>query len=258
MSAISLSRSRYGLLSSLSGEGGGRSLAAPPEDMISYGQVRQYHKDDLDHPMSEDGFRPPERPAPEEAATATLSPETTVDLLTRVRAGDEQALDRLVTRCLPALRRWAHGRLPYYVRDIQDTSDLVQDTILAALKRLDRFEPRHEGALQAYLREALNNRIKDLIRKKVRRPAQTDLPEDVAAPDVSPLEQAIGHQNMERYEAALARLRPSDREAIIARLELQYRYENLAIALDKPSANAARVAVSRAIQRLASEMRHAG
>jgi RNA polymerase sigma factor (sigma-70 family) len=258
MSAISMARSWYGLLSSLPKEGGGRSIATPPEDMISHAQVRRYHKDDLDHPMSDDGLRPPAPSVPEVTDTATLSPETTVDLLTRVRAGDEQALDRLITRCLPALRRWAHGRLPSYVRDLQDTSDLVQDTILAALKRLDRFEPRHEGALQAYLREALNNRIKDLIRRKVRRPAQTDLPDDVAAAGVSPLEQAIGQQNMDRYEAALARLRPSDREAIIARLELQYRYEDLAIALDKPSANAARVAVSRAIQRLATEMRHAG
>jgi RNA polymerase sigma-70 factor, ECF subfamily len=190
------------------------------------------------------------------SAVETLSPEKTLDLLTRVKAGDQEALERLIARCLPSLRRWAHGRLPPYARDMQDTADLVQDTIVAALKRLDRFEPRHEGALQAYLREALANRITDLIRKKLRRPIQTEMPEHLAASGVSPLEEILGQEKMARYDAALARLRPADREAIVARVELQYRYDELAIALGKPSANAARVAVSRAIQRLTDEMRH--
>jgi RNA polymerase sigma-70 factor (ECF subfamily) len=206
--------------------------------------------------MTAEGPAPSSKDPSSSPATQTLSPEATVDLLTRVRAGDDAALERLVSRCLPALRRWAHGRLPVYVRDMQDTADLVQDTVLAALKHLDRFEARHEGALQAYLREALNNRIKDIIRKKGRRPVQTELPENVAAADISPLEQILGEEKMARYETALARLRPGDREAIIARLELQYRYDELAIALAKPSANAARVAVSRALRRLADEMRH--
>jgi RNA polymerase sigma-70 factor (ECF subfamily) len=82
------------------------------------------------------------------------------------------------------------------------------------------------------------------------------MPEQIAGGELSPLEQMLGREKMARYDAALARLRPADREAIIARIELQYRYDELAIALGKPSANAARVAVSRAIQRLADEMRH--
>ncbi len=206
--------------------------------------------------MQGDEFSPKANHAQGANPHETLSPEKTVDLLTRVKAGDEAALERLLTRCLPALKRWAHGRLPACARDLQDTADLVQDTIVSALKRLDRFEPRHEGALQAYLREALVNRIRDIMRKKVRRPMQTELPQDLAGDTISPLEQMLGEEKMERYDAALARLRPADREAIIARLELQYRYEDLAVALGKPSANAARVAVSRAIQRLADEMRH--
>jgi RNA polymerase sigma factor (sigma-70 family) len=206
--------------------------------------------------MQGNGMAPAASAARGSSAHETLSPEKTLDLLTRVKAGDNAALERLLARCLPALRRWAHGRLPAYARDLQDTADLVQDTIVSALKRLDRFEPRHEGALQAYLREALANRIKDVIRKKVRRPLQADMPDDVSSPEISALEQMLGREKMARYETALARLRREDREAIIARLELQYRYEELAIALGKPSANAARVAVSRAIKRLADEMRH--
>lgn len=73
-------------------------------------------------------------------------------------------------------------------------------------------------------------------------------------PGPSPLEQVIGHEAFERYEAALATLKPGDREAIVARVELQQSYEEVAIALEKPSANAARVAVARAVKNLVKAM----
>jgi RNA polymerase sigma factor (sigma-70 family) len=189
--------------------------------------------------------RPPERP---------LDPETTVELLNRVKAGDDQARERLVSRCLPPLRRWARGRLPTYARDMLDTEDLVQDSVIAALRRIEGFEARREGALQAYLRQAVANRIKDVIRYKRRRPMQTELPEDAADQGESPLDQVIGLQNTERYEAAMLRLREADREAIVARVELRYSYQELAVALGKPTPDAARVAVARAVYRLAREI----
>ena len=183
-----------------------------------------------------------------------LDPETTVELINRVKAGDAAARERLVARCIPPLRRWARGRLPSYARDMLDTEDLVQESVLAALGRIQGFEARREGALQAYLRQALANRIKDVIRYKRRRPLQTELPEDARDQGESPLEQVIGLENTERYEAAMLRLRDTDREAIIARVELRYSYQELAVALGKPSADAARVAVARAVYRLAQEI----
>ncbi|MEO7274864.1 MAG: sigma-70 family RNA polymerase sigma factor [Vicinamibacterales bacterium] len=187
-----------------------------------------------------------------------LDPETTVELLNRVKAGDDEARERLVARCMPPLRRWARGRLPTYARDMLDTEDLVQDSVIAALRRIEGFEARREGALQAYLRQAVANRIKDVIRYKRRRPLQTELPEDVAFKGESPLDQVIGLENTERYEAAMLRLKAADREAIVARVELRYSYQELAVALGKPSPDAARVAVARAVYRLAREISHAG
>lgn len=182
--------------------------------------------------------------------------ESTFDLLARIRNGETQAVDLLLERCLPALRRWARGRLPCHARALADTQDIVQETVLHTLRRLDTFEPRHQGALQAYLRQAVANRIRDEIRRASRRPAPIAL--DAAQPDESPspLEHAIGREGIERYEIALQRLRPPDREAIVARFELQQSYEEVAAALDKPSANAARVAVTRALTRLIEEMDH--
>jgi RNA polymerase sigma factor (sigma-70 family) len=204
------------------------------------------------------------RPGPSSArseassgVSETLGPEVTSDLLTRAKAGDRAALDLLVARCLPALRRWSHGRLPSFARGAHDTADIVQDAVSRALAHLGDFESRHQGALQAYLRQAVMNRIRDVIRYQKRRPGQTDPSESLLADETSALDRLIGAEDIERYEAALLRLRPQDREAIVGRLELQYSYAELALILDKPTANAARVAVMRAIVRLVDEIRHA-
>jgi RNA polymerase sigma-70 factor (ECF subfamily) len=172
--------------------------------------------------------------------------ETSLDLLERARAGDRAALDTLMARYLPRLRRWASGRLPRWARDMSDTEDLVQDTLLQTFKRIDGFEARHEGALQAYLRQAVVNRIRDEFRRAGRRPAPALLDSQTPDADASPLELTIGHEALERYERALARLRPEDMDCT---------NDEIAEALGKPSANAARMAVERALVRLAEEMR---
>ena len=182
--------------------------------------------------------------------------ETTIDLLTRVKEGDTAAISELIERSVPPLRRWARGRIPSSARDLAETQDIVQDAITRTLPRLNTFEPTHPGALQAFLRQAVANHIIDLMRKVERRPARAPYENagDTPDPEPSPLERAIGREGIERYEAALERLKPEDREAIIARIELQQSYEEVAIALGKPSANAARAAVTRALARLIDEM----
>jgi RNA polymerase sigma factor (sigma-70 family) len=152
------------------------------------------------------------------------------------------------------LRRWASGRLPRWTRDLMDTDDLVQETVIRAVKRLDQFEVRHEGALQAYLRQAVLNRIRDEVRRAGRTPPVTPLGEHQRDRGASPLELAIGREAGERYELALARLRPEEREAIVTRIEMEYSYQQIAVVLGKPSPDAARMTVSRAILRLAREM----
>lgn len=83
-------------------------------------------------------------PAPDE----NLAADTTFHLLQRARGGDRAALNAMFARHIPKLRRWASGRLPRWARDLADTHDLVQDTVLQTFKRImDAFEPRGEGAL---------------------------------------------------------------------------------------------------------------
>ena len=181
-------------------------------------------------------------------------PESTVQLLERARAGDHQALNALFARYVPLLSRWASGRLPQWARDMADTHDLVQETLLQTFKKIETFEYRGEGALQAYLRQVLVNRIRQEFRKTARRPDGTGLDEEHVDPSPSPLEEAIGQQALDNYERALERLRPDERETIIARVEMGLSYEELAAVLGKPTADAARKAAQRAVIRLAQEM----
>jgi RNA polymerase sigma-70 factor (ECF subfamily) len=187
-----------------------------------------------------------------------VSGESSLELLARARAGDSQALEDLIARYLPRLRRWASGRLPASARERDDTDDLVQETVIKTLRKLEGFDPRHAGALQGYLRQAVLNRIRDAIRRQQRRPAPAPLDDDMTGDGTSPLEQAIGVEALERYDAALATLAVQDQEAIIGRIEWGYDYEELARELGKPSSEAARVAVRRALLKLADRMRHGG
>jgi len=179
---------------------------------------------------------------------------STADLLQRARHGDTDALNELFSRYLPSLRRWARGRLPRWTRDVRDTDDVVQETLIQTLKHLGSFEPRHEGALQAYLRQALVNRVRDEVRRVGRHAIPDAIVDEHPDVSASPLEEAIGREALERYEGALHRLRPDEREVIIARVELGQSYQQIAAGHGKASADAARMAVSRALVRLAEEM----
>jgi RNA polymerase sigma factor (sigma-70 family) len=185
---------------------------------------------------------------------------STTDLLERARQGDAEALNELMRRHMAPLRRWARGRLPRWTRSLRDTDDLVQETLVHTLRHVGDFELRHEGALQSYLRQAVVNRVRDQVRLYNRTPLHASL-EDAdgfADPGASPLDDAIGHEAAERFEAALQRLRPEDREMVIARIELQQSYAQIAAAHGKSSADAARMAVTRALVRLAEEMESEG
>lgn len=180
--------------------------------------------------------------------------ETTAALLTRAKAGDAGALDDLFQRYMGPLKRWAHGRLPGWARDLRDTDDLVQESVMHTLRQVHRFEPRRDGAFLAYLRTALQNKLKDEIRR-ARRTRREPLATDHADAGPSVVEQVIGRQVLERYERALARLSVEEREAVLGRIELGKSYAEIAEVLEKPSPDAARMTVTRALTKLALEMR---
>jgi RNA polymerase sigma-70 factor, ECF subfamily len=196
------------------------------------------------------------RPPPAFDAAASSDPAATVELVRKAKAGDQEAMDQLFARYETRLRRWAHGRLPAAARGPLDTQDLVQDTLTRVFRKLHTFEPRHPGAFRDYVWTTLWNAVRDIARTSKRRGPIDALDTELAGHDPSPLQQAVGQETLDRYEAAMERLRPEEREAIVARIELGLSHAEVAQALGKPSAAAAHMAVSRALVRLAEEMAH--
>jgi RNA polymerase sigma factor (sigma-70 family) len=186
-------------------------------------------------------------------ADPLLSDQPTIELVTRARGGDMPAMEALLQRCLPPLKRWAHGRLPAAARGRLDTGDLVQEAALHVLGNLATFEPRHVGAMQAYLRQSVINRICDEVRRIVRRPPPLELPDDHPSDRTSPEEDASRGVQYDHYRDAVSRLSPLDRALIVARIEMQWSLAEIAHRHGMPSVDAARMAVNRAVKRLSKD-----
>lgn len=180
--------------------------------------------------------------------------EPTVDLIRRVRSGDTLARDELLKRFLPPLRRWAHGRLPRHIRDLNDTDDLVQVTLFKSLARLDRFESAGPGAFLAYLRQALLNHVRDEIRRHQRRPEHTEIDVETDDEDAqTPIEQLIGSERVRAYEKALAELPKHQQGLIVMRIEFGMSYPEIAAEVGSV-ADTVRMSVARAILQLSRKI----
>lgn len=198
-------------------------------------------------------FDRPGRPGPDDRAPPDPL-ESTATLLARVRGGDAGARERLCAQYLPVLMRWAHGRLPAVARDMTETADLVQVTLIKALNAVDRFRPEREGAFLAYLRTALLNVVRNEIGRSLRAgPRATEQTLEHAAGD-SRIAREVGPDLLWDYERALSELGPEAREAVILRLEFGFSFDEIAAAMQRPSANAARMLVHRAVAALADRL----
>ena len=178
--------------------------------------------------------------------------EPTELLLRRIRDGDAAARQLLYDRCLPALQRWAHGRLPHYARASSDTEDLVQTTLLRALRHLEAFQASGSGAFLAYLRQILLNEVRHEIRAQ-RRHGGAHVPlEDVELVDEarSAVELLANDQRIRAYETALATLERRQQELVVLRIEFGLSYAEIALEVGG-NADAVRMTVSRALQRMA-------
>ena len=187
-----------------------------------------------------------------------LDSAPSAELLLLARQGDRRALDALFARYVGPLQRWARGRLPARLRYQYDTDDLVQDAFLKTVTRLDAFEPRGRGALGAYLRQIVRNRVVDLCRGAA--PRESLDREGCDEPGIKPtaLEQVVERQELEQYDRALQSLDEADRNLIVSRIEFEWSYAQIAVEFGKPTPEAARMAVSRAILKLARLIDHDG
>jgi len=181
--------------------------------------------------------------------------DSSVALLHRAQAGDAEARERLYRRLLPIMRCWARGQVPEKARAWLDSDDLVQATLTETLARVQVFEPRRDHGLHLYLREALRNQIRDELRRLYRDPERAEeLRDSVPDEAPSPLERAVSDEARESYERALAELPEDERTMVVSRVEFGLSWRDVAALSGKPSADAARMAVSRALVQVARAM----
>ena len=184
---------------------------------------------------------------------------SSITLFYRARQGDALSLEQLYSRFLPRLARWARGRLPGKARSLLETGDIVLETLGNFLGRMQDIEPRHEGALMAYLCRALDNRLRNIYRDSSRRPEQVSAePGNFVTGERSPFDLCVEADTRMRYARALDRLSEDERAAVTMKVELAFGPTEIARALGKRSPDAARMYTQRAIQKLAKEMSHGG
>ena len=175
-------------------------------------------------------------------------------LLEEARQGSSRAADALFERYRSWLRERVRGRLPPWARGSLDTSDLVQDALHHTFARLSGFQSNRASALRVYLRRGVENRIRDEMRRATRRrhviaPEQPIRASEDGAPQ---LQQLRDVQAWRRYVDGLKCLKPRERRLIVGRAELGYTYRQLALVERLPSADAARMALKRALVRLSN------
>ena len=175
------------------------------------------------------------------------------ELMQRVAAGDEGALDALIAAFAPQLLRFARRMLP---RDPAEAEDVVQDTFVRVWSARRRWQPT--ACVSTYLYTIATRLCLNRRRSWLRRPATAPLPEpDEAshpgdgAPD--PERIAASAQLRGALATELAALPANQRAAILLRHEGGLAYAEIAAALDT-SPGAVESLLSRARTRLRSRL----
>ncbi len=127
-----------------------------------------------------------------------------------------------------------------------EADDLAQETLLAAYDGFAAF--RGEGALRAWLFTIARRKCARHLERRLRQGHRLRLVHD-ADRQASSEELVLARQRAERARAALGRIRPSEREALVLRFAGELSYRDVAIACGIDEA-AARKRVSRALAHL--------
>lgn len=178
------------------------------------------------------------------------SQSSTRALIRRGQGGDGLAWDRVFGRILTRLRRWANRRISPAARGDGDTQDAVQDAALKVWRRIGQLDIDSPGALEAYVRQTVRHRIREQAQQATLKPKLMSIDTDAIDHGHTPEALLLEGEAVERYRVAYAALDRSDREAIIARTEMGFSWEQVAELTNAPSANTARMKVTRAVATL--------
>jgi RNA polymerase sigma-70 factor (ECF subfamily) len=154
----------------------------------------------------------------------------TRELLARVRGGDRPALDRLLAEHRPYLHRLVELRFDPQLRPRVDPSDVVQDALLEAARRIDDYLRRDPMPFWLWLRQTACEQLVTLQRRHLGAacraagreqslPAGSSvvLGRQLLAGQESPSEQVAGDELADRVRRALGQLEESDQTIVLLR-----------------------------------------
>ncbi|HEY6563180.1 MAG TPA: sigma-70 family RNA polymerase sigma factor [Pirellulaceae bacterium] len=194
-------------------------------------------------------------------------PEATQDLLEQYRRGDTEAANRLFARHRDTLRRMVEMRLDRKIQQRLDASDIVQDVLVDANRRLADYLQNPEMPFLLWLRTMTRDRIIDAHRRhrasgkrSVDReqpavfhpgfdPSTRELVATIVDEELTPAAAATMHELQVRFEEAIDRLGEQDQEIILMRHFEHLSNQDIAEALDLTEP-AASMRYLRAIRRL--------
>jgi RNA polymerase sigma-70 factor (ECF subfamily) len=163
----------------------------------------------------------------------TETSEVTQDLIDRVGRGDEAARRELLERYRDYLRRMVAARLDRRLAPRIDPSDVVQETLADAARRLDQYLQDRPLPFFAWLRQLAGERVVDTHRRHVlsqkrsvaRESRPTDLPDEssvaladrLLSNDTSPSNRLARQERHQQMMSAMSALSPRDREVLVMR-----------------------------------------
>jgi RNA polymerase sigma-70 factor (ECF subfamily) len=193
--------------------------------------------------------------------------QETQELLAAARSGKGEAVTELLTKHRDALRRAISARLDPALARRVDASDIVQDVLFEASRRLDQYLQDPRMPFHLWLRQLAQDHMIDAHRrhrKAQRRSLDREQPlrldgtgdqssMDLAAqfvdPELTPSAAAIRQEMQRRFTATLALLNDEDREIIVLRHVEQLPNQDVAALLQLSEA-AASMRYLRAVRRL--------
>lgn len=198
-----------------------------------------------------------------------MSPDLpeTEELLRQARDGAPAAVDRLLTQHRAALRRMVDLRLDPALAGRLDASDVVQDVLLEASRRLRDYLDRPAMPFHLWLRHIARDHVIDahrrhrqaqrrsldreqpLCRRGPGEPSSLDLAAEFFDREATPAAAALRRELQQRLEVAVATLDDDDREVIVMRHFEQLSNQEVAAVLGLSEA-AASMRYLRALRRL--------
>ena len=134
-----------------------------------------------------------------------------VGLVTRAQSGDRQAYSRLYAHFQPSVYAVALA----YLRDMQAAQELTHDVLVQAFEKLSQL--RQPAAFPGWLRQMATHMAINRVSRHSQSTYATDVVlDEMTAPSASPLEQLISREQITQVRQSLARLKPLDRNTLLA------------------------------------------